>query len=301
MDLDALIRSMENLLGRLLGADVQLTVTLEPGLGAVRIDPGQFEQVLVNLAVNARDAMPLGGRLAVEAHNVDLEPGAVPAGQGLAPGDYVELLIRDSGDGMDPETVRRAFEPFYTTKETGVGTGLGLATCYGILKQSGGHISVASAPGRGSTFRILLPRVGESPEAEPVAAAADAAFGGSETVLVVEDEPQVRRLIQRLLGENGYTVLAAGDGEEALEVARTHAGAIQLLLTDVVLPRMSGREVARRLDTHRPGLPVLYMSGHTEDAIVERGVLEPGLDFLPKPYTAPEVLRRVREALDRPG
>ena len=301
VDLDALIRSMENLLGRLLGADVQLTVTLEPGLGAVRIDPGQFEQVLVNLAVNARDAMPLGGRLAVEAHNVDLEPGAVPAGQGLAPGDYVELLIRDSGDGMDPETVRRAFEPFYTTKETGVGTGLGLATCYGILKQSGGHISVASAPGRGSTFRILLPRVGESPEPEPVHAAAYAASGGSETVLVVEDEPQVRRLIQRLLGENGYTVLAAGDGEEALEVARTHAGAIQLLLTDVVLPRMSGREVARRLDTHRPGLPVLYMSGHTEDAIVERGVLEPGLDFLPKPYTAPEVLRRVREALDRPG
>src|SRR5439155_17662535 len=204
------------------------------------------------------------------------------------------LLVRDSGDGMDPETVRRAFEPFYTTKETGVGTGLGLATCYGILKQSGGHISVASAPGRGSTFRILLPRVGESPEPEPVHAAAYAASGGSETVLVVEDEPQVRRLIQRLLGENGYTVLAAGDGEEALEVARTHAGAIQLLLTDVVLPRMSGREVARRLDTHRPGLPVLYMSGHTEDAIVERGVLEPGLDFLPKPYTAPEVLRRVR-------
>ena len=299
VDLDRLTRSMENLLGRLLGADVHLTVALEPGLGPVRVDPGQFEQVLVNLAVNARDAMPRGGRLTIEARNLALGPDTLSPGQELRPGDYVELLVGDTGIGMDSETVLRAFDPFYTTKQAGSGTGLGLATCYGIIKQSGGHISVASAPGRGTTFRVLLPRVGESPEPEAAEAAALPAAGGSETVLVVEDEPQVRVLLQRLLGQQGYSVLAAADGDEALALAHAHPGAIQLLLTDVVLPRMSGREVARRLDAHRPGLPVLYVSGHTEDAIVERGVLETGLDFLPKPYTRAEVLRRVREALDR--
>ncbi|HEV8358583.1 MAG TPA: PAS domain S-box protein [Gemmatimonadales bacterium] len=299
VDLERLARSMENLLGRLLGADVHLTIALGPALGRVRVDPGQLEQVLVNLAINARDAMPGGGRLTIEARNLALGPDTLPPGQELCPGDYVELLVRDTGNGMDPETVLRAFEPFYTTKKAGSGTGLGLATCYGIIKQSGGHITVASAPGRGTTFRILLPHVSQSPEPEPGEAAALPAAGGSETVLVVEDEPQVRVLLQRLLAQQGYRVLAAADGDEALALSRAHPGAIQLLVTDVVLPRMNGREVARRLDADRPGLPVLYVSGHTEDAIVDRGVLESGLDFLPKPYTRTEVLRRVREALDR--
>ena len=298
VDLNALARSAESLLARLIGADVELRVVLAPGLGSVRLDPGQFEQILVNLAANARDAMPAGGRFTIETRNVRLGADAFPPGHGLNPGPYVEVVVSDSGEGMDSGTMRRAFEPFFTTKPVGAGTGLGLATCYGIVKQSGGHISVASRPGEGTTFHLYFPEVAEAPESVAPAPAAGTAAGGSETILVVDDEEPLRVLFRRILGAKGYRVLVAGCADEAVDVVSAHGGRIDLLLTDVVLPGGTGREVARRLIELQPALPVLYMSGYAEDAIVERGVLEAGLAFLSKPFDALEVVRRVREMLD---
>jgi two-component system, cell cycle sensor histidine kinase and response regulator CckA len=298
VDLNVLTRSMDSLLTRVIGEDIRLTVRLDPELGAVRLDPNQFEQVLVNLAVNARDAMPSGGRLTIETRNVSLGPAGTSPDHSLPAGSYAELLFADSGAGMDSATMQQVFEPFFTTKAPGSGTGLGLSTCYGIIKQSGGDITVESVPGLGTTFHLFFPRV----EA-PVDAAVEESFqfqtaGGTESILVVEDEPQLRDLFIRILSQKGYQVSAAASGEEALQAARTRAREIDLLVTDVVLPGASGREIARQLQTLQPGLRILYVSGYAEDAIVRRGVLEPGLEFLEKPFTPAELARRVRQVLD---
>jgi CheY-like chemotaxis protein len=265
----------------------------------VLVDRSQLEQVIMNLAVNARDAMPQGGQLTIETRNVELAAADAQRHFGVEPGPYVLLAVSDTGHGMDAETLAHAFEPFFTTKTKEHGTGLGLATVYGIVKQAGGQIWVYSEPGRGAAFKIYLPRFqrdAERPAARPEAAAGEAPRG-SETILVVEDEPALRELIGEILVDAGYTVLAAGDGEQGLALARSHPQAVHMLLTDVVLPRMSGREVAARLRLERPGVAVLYMSGYTDDAIVHHGVLEPGAAFLQKPVGPDALLRKVREVL----
>jgi len=255
---------------------------------------------LMNLVVNARDAMPHGGKVTIETKNVTLDEGYAFHHVPVEPGDYTMLAISDTGMGMDKETQSHVFEPFFTTKAAGKGTGLGLSTVYGIVKQSGGHIGVESAPGHGTTFRIWLPEVVEAPEAAPVSAPTGAAAPeGSETILLVEDEDAVRGLLREVLEEAGYTVLQAASGVEALRVSRAHAGTVDLLLTDVVMPGMGGREVATLLAAQRPGLRVLFASGYTAEAIARHGVLEPGTDLIHKPFTPDALLRCVRERLDR--
>jgi CheY-like chemotaxis protein len=258
-----------------------------------------MEQVIVNLAVNARDAMPKGGRLALSVRDAVVDPAG--EGAGLRAGRYAHIEVRDDGVGMDAETLERVFEPFFSTKEKGKGTGLGLATVYGIVKQSGGHITVDSAPGAGTTFHIWLPEVEEQAEEAAEAAIVDAKKkAGSETILLVEDEDAVRNLLQEVLTESGYRVLSAASGAEALRVSRAHAGVLDLLLTDVVMPGMGGREVATMLSAERPGLRVLFASGYTAEAIARQGILEPGTDLIHKPFTPDALLRRVREKLERP-
>ena len=298
LDLNHLVKNVGKMLRRLIGEDIKLDSDLAPDLAAVRADPGQLEQVLVNLAVNARDAMPDGGRLAIKTFNAEITGEHVPLPNPIPPGRYVVLQLSDSGVGMSAETQARIFEPFFTTKEQGKGTGLGLATVYGIVRQSGGHITVESAPGAGATFRLYLPRVDEAvtPVAAPGTVAAPAA--GRETVLLAEDEPLVRILARRVLEQAGYTVLAAGGGAEALETARRHDGPIHLLLTDVVMPEMSGRDLVRRLGELRPDVPVLYMTGYSEEAIARHGVLDPGTALIQKPFTPAALARKVREVLD---
>ena len=295
VDLNDLVEGVEKLMRRLLGDQVELVTRLAPQAGAVRVDPGQFEQVLVNLAVNARDAMPEGGRLTVETETLRLD-GVQAQPLEVTAGAFARLRVTDTGVGMDPETVARAFEPFFTTKQPGKGTGLGLATCYGIVRQAGGHIGVTSTPGRGTRFEILLPRVADRAE-RPSPAAATPAPRGGETVLVAEDEPQVRDLAVRTLREHGYEVLVASDGEEAARVASSHSRPVDLLVTDLRMPRVSGRELALRLQETRPALRVLYISGFTD----ETGGMPEGLDFLPKPFTPTTLARRVRDALDTDG
>jgi CheY-like chemotaxis protein len=271
-----------------------------------------MEQMILNLCVNARDAMPDGGRLTVRTDNVDLDEAAAAELSDARPGPYVMLEVSDTGAGMDEETRSHLFEPFFTTKEQGKGTGLGLSTVYGIVKQSGGHISVASALGTGSTFHIYLPRVAASAAAaapeprrapEPATARRSApsenlAPGRGETILLVEDAQRVRAVVREILEMTGYTVLEARHGADAVEVANRHAGPIHLLVTDVVMPQMSGRELAQRLATLRPDLKVLYMSGYTDDAIVRHGVLASGIAFLSKPFTPDALALKVRELLD---
>jgi two-component system, cell cycle sensor histidine kinase and response regulator CckA len=258
---------------------------LDPALGTVRADPTQIEQVIVNLAVNARDAMPGGGAVTIETSNVETEDGA-----------FVELRMTDTGVGMTDEERIQLFDPFFTTKEGG--TGLGLATVYGIVEQSGGTIEVDSSPGMGSSFRIWLP-FAEAPaeEAQP-APADDAPVAGTETILLVEDETVVRQLVAEILEASGFAVLQAGDGPSALELLRRHSGEVQLLVTDVVMPGMSGPEVAQAVVSMRPGTEVLYTSGYTDSAIGHHGVLEPGIAFLQKPFSADELTRKVRGILD---
>jgi two-component system cell cycle sensor histidine kinase/response regulator CckA len=284
-----------------IGEDIQLTTTLAPGLGPVRADAGQLEQVLVNLAVNARDAMPNGGRLAIATANADFDTAhAVPDhAPPLPPGHYVVLRVTDSGTGMDAQTQARMFEPFFTTKPQGKGTGLGLATVYGIVRQSGGHIDVDSALGRGTTFRIYLPRA-DGPLEEALAAPAASApvVPGRETVLLAEDDPLVRLLARKVLEKAGYTVLVAASGADALTLAEGHAGAIDLLVTDVVMPEMSGRDLMRRLTQRHDGIKVLYVTGYADEAVAHHGVLDPGTAFLPKPFTPDRLTRKVREVLD---
>jgi hypothetical protein len=300
LDLNAVVRDLLPMLRRLIGEDIELTTRLEPDLGRVRADPGQVEQVLMNLAVNARDAMGRGGTLAVETHNADLDETYARQHPPTRPGPYVRLTVSDTGEGMDRDTLARVFEPFFTTKEQGKGTGLGLATAYGIVKQSGGYIWVYSEMGHGSAFKVYLPRVeSEAAPARPAAAAAEAPRG-SETILLVEDESGVRALARDVLEARGYRVLEGRGGREALQICERYGADIHLLLTDVVMPGMSGRALAEQLVLQRPGVKVLYMSGYTEDAIARHGVLEAGLAYLQKPFTIDSLTRKVREVLDSP-
>ena len=294
LDVNVVVADMEKMLRRVIGEDLDFVTVLRHGVGRVKADPGQLEQVIINLAVNSRDAMPQGGRLTIETANAAVDE---VGGPGQVPGRYVLISITDTGTGMDAETRSHLFEPFFTTKPVGKGTGLGLATVYGIVKQFGGYIWVDSEPQRGTTFRIYLPEVQEAAQ-EPGAAAASVAGNGSETVLLVEDETMVRTLARKALESHGYRVLEAGAAPAALELSERHVGPINLLLTDVVMPGMSGRELAHRLLEVRGTLRVLYMSGYTDDAVLRHGVLEEGMAYLQKPFTPDKLARKVREVLD---
>ncbi len=297
LDLNSIITNMDKLLRRLLGEDVELITSLDSKLGHVKADPGQLEQVIMNLAVNARDAMPDGGRLTVETGNFDLDESYSLEHAMAKPGRYAMFTVSDTGTGMDPETLSRVFEPFFTTKEMGKGTGLGLSTVYGIVKQSGGYIWAESQPGKGASFRVLLPIVEDV--TEPVAArpGQSVSFRGTETILLVEDEDGVRALIREVLARHGYHVVETRHGGEALIACEQHKGNIHLLLTDVVLQQMSGRDLAKRLLGVRPEMKVLYISGYTEEAIINQGVLDPGTAFLQKPFTPGVLARKIREVL----
>jgi PAS domain S-box-containing protein len=301
LDVNGLVAELGKLLGRLIGEDVALVTVLDPALGSVRGDRGQLEQVVMNLVLNARDAMPQGGTLTIETRNVELAADDAGVHFGVQPGPYVLLAIRDTGTGMNATTQAHIFEPFFTTKTPGRGTGLGLATVYGIVKQSAGNIEVESAPGRGTTFRVLLPRVVEPAPVARGRATTDVVTGGTETVLVVEDERIVRRLICDVIRERGYTVLEAGDGVEALRSAEEHAGPIHLLITDLVMPRMSGRVLAEHLTALRPGMRVLFLSGYAAEAMARHGVPDEETAFLQKPFVPDALAAKVRVALSGPN
>ena len=298
LDLNVVLGGLEPMLRRLICEDIRLVVRTSPSLGRVSADAGQIEQVLVNLAVNARDAMPQGGTLTIETSNAELDADfGRRHGVALAAGRYVRLAVSDTGTGMDEATRCRVFEPFFTTKEVGRGTGLGLSTVYGIVKQSNGYIWVSSQPGRGTTFEIYLPRITDAASDER-SDTPPPAPPGSETILLVEDEDAVRSLARRILQRQGYTVLEARHGRDALRIAKGHDGEIDLVITDVVMPEMSGSELAHHLAEQRPGTPLLYMSGYTDDEIIRRGVLDPGMAFLEKPFTSSSLVRKVRQILD---
>jgi len=298
LSLNQVAVGIEKMLSRVLGEDVDLVQLLAPDLGLTLADPGQIEQALMNLVVNARDAMPDGGKLTIETSNIEIDAEYAARHISVKPGPYVLLAVTDTGCGMDPQTQARVFEPFFTTKEKGKGTGLGLSTVYGIVKQSGGSIWVYSEPGKGTTFKIYLPREAAGATVPAARPPAIPIRTGTETVLVVEDEEALRRVAARALAAAGYSVLSAADGEEALRAVAQHSGAIDLLVTDVVMPGMGGATLAQELTVRRPELKILYMSGYTDDAIVRHGVLEAGIHFLAKPFTAPDVTRKVREVLD---
>jgi CheY-like chemotaxis protein len=297
---NGVIGGMAEMLRRLIGENIVLVTLPAPSLGQVMADPGQIEQILMNLAVNARDAMPTGGRLTVETSNVVGDEAYVRHHAGARPGAYVVLAVTDTGTGMSAETQARLFEPFFTTKGPGKGTGLGLATVYGIVKQSGGNIWVSSEPGRRTSFKVYLPRVDAVPDAAEGSEEAGALPRGHETILLVEDEPDLRDLALEILAMHGYVVLVAAEADEALRLADGHAGRLDLLVTDVMMPGMSGRELAVELAARRPGLRVLYMSGYTADAMAGHGVLEPEIMFLQKPYSPAALAHKVREVLDVP-
>jgi signal transduction histidine kinase/CheY-like chemotaxis protein len=299
LDLNGIVLEMDRMLRRLIGEAIEVETRLAPDLAPVEADPSQIEQVVMNLVVNARDAMPAGGRLSIETANVLFDEAYVRTHADTRPGSYVMLAVADTGEGMDAETSGRVFEPFFTTKDTG--TGLGLSTVYGIVKQSGGTIQVYSEPGQGTTFKVYLPQAVGEARPVPVAPRLSDAPQGTETLLVAEDEPMLRELEARILRAAGYRVLVAGDGQEALQVCATHEGEIHLLITDVVMPGMGGRELADRAVVLRPDLRVLFASGHTDDAIVRDGRLDAGLPFIQKPFVAAELLTAVRRLLDRAG
>jgi two-component system cell cycle sensor histidine kinase/response regulator CckA len=297
LDLNAVIADMDKMFRRVLGEDIILAISLGTGLGPVKADRGQVEQVIMNLVVNARDAMPKGGRLTLETRNVELDATYAADREDAKAGPHVLLAVSDTGAGIPSEVLPRIFEPFFTTKERGKGTGLGLATVYGIVKQSGGHVAAYSEPGRGATFKVYLARIEGKPKERATAARVKPAAGGTETILVVEDEAPVRKLLTQVLKRQGYTVLDAASGLEALQAIAAHGGPIHLMVTDVVMPGMSGRDLARRVAPLRPEAKVLYISGYTEDAIVNHGELEPGTAFLSKPFTPAALATKVREVL----
>ena len=290
------VREMEGMLRRLIPEHVHIVSALPEHTGRVKADPGQLEQVILNLALNARDAMPLGGKLTIETGNAELDEAYARSHPGVSAGRYVQIAVSDNGAGMDGETRARLFEPFFTTKELGRGTGLGLSTVYGIVRQSGGHIFVYSEPAQGSTFKVYLPRVDE-PVSPPVAGSDRILPAGRGTVLLVEDDEVVREFVREVLTENGYSVIPTATADEAVGAADAHAGVIALLLTDVVVPGTGGSRLAEAIAGRRPGLPVLYMSGYTEDAVVHHGVLDAGITLLSKPFTPHELLRAVQTAL----
>jgi PAS domain S-box-containing protein len=298
LDLNILVTDLEMMLRRLIGEDINLVLVRDSALGRVKADPGQINQIFMNLAINARDAMPQGGKLIIETSNVMLDETYADRHITVPPGRYVMLAISDSGIGMHAEIQTHIFEPFFTTKEKGKGTGLGLAMVYGTIKQTGGFIWVYSEPGRGTTFKIYLPRVEEVGKSVQPSEAQRLSAEGTETILLVEDEETVRALATRILQASGYNVLESMSPEDALQIGERYQESIDLLLTDVVLPRMNGRKVAEHLALMRPGLRVLYMSGYTDNAIVHHGVLEAGIAFLQKPFTPSSLVGKVREVLD---
>jgi PAS domain S-box-containing protein len=298
LDLNSIVLGLDKLLQRLVGEHIVMKTLAGENVGAVRADPSQIEQVIVNLVVNARDAMPEGGRLTLETANADLDAAYARDHVSVRAGRYVMLAVTDTGVGMAPETIAHIFEPFYTTKESGEGTGLGLSTVYGIVKQSGGYIWVYSEPGKGTAFKVYLPRIDERAEALPFVKNESPSRRGTETILVVEDNEGVRELACMILDGQGYKVLVAESPAHAEELCEKHSGGIQLLLTDVVMPGVSGRELTRRITARYPGIRVLYMSGYTDDVIAQGGVLEPGVAFLQKPFTPRDLGAKIREVLD---
>jgi two-component system cell cycle sensor histidine kinase/response regulator CckA len=297
LDLNEVVSNLENMLRRLIGEDIVLLTLLEPALGRVKADPGQIEQVIMNLAVNARDAMPFGGKLTIETRNANLDETYAHNHPSVKASPHIMLAVSDTGAGMSPETQEHIFEPFFTTKEKGKGTGLGLATVYGIVKQSGGSIWVYSELGQGTVFKVYFPTVTESGDTgEPTTAEADSERG-TETVLVVEDEEGVRSLVRLGLASAGYNVLETADPESALSTCANHDGPIHLLLTDVVMPQMSGPAVAEKVLALRPDIKVLYMSGYTDDAIVHHGVLSQEMPFIQKPFSPVALRKKIREVL----
>jgi signal transduction histidine kinase len=300
LNLNAIVSEMSQMIGPLVGEDVELIVELDPELGRVKADSGQIEQIIANLAVNAKDAMPSGGMLCLNTSNMVLDEAIARNFELVKAGPYVLLTVSDTGHGMDPETVRHIFEPFFTTKEVGKGTGLGLSTVYGIVKQSGGFVSVDSEVGRGTTFRIYLPQVEEEVSEIETRPRLSALLPGKETVLLVEDDTQVRSIAAMALEMSGYDVLTAADGAEALLLCERFDNKIDLLLTDMVMPRMGGQELSNRLLKLRPGTRVLYMSGYSENAIVHHGAMEEGSDFIEKPFSVEDLTRKTREVLGAP-
>jgi signal transduction histidine kinase/ActR/RegA family two-component response regulator len=300
LDVGAVIADLGSMLDRLIGEDIEMVIRMPESLGHVKIDPGQLDQVMMNLAVNARDAMPHGGRLVIEASNVRRESGPLVGTDEVPAGDYVMLAVTDSGCGMSREVLARVFEPFYTTKPIGQGTGLGLSMVYGIIRQSEGRITAYSEPGVGTTFKVYLPRVDDAQEVPAIPAVSRGSRQGlGETILVVEDEALVLGLITETLSEAGYRVLPARDGATALQVVATHDGDIHLALTDMIMPGMNGKEVALELGRLRPGLQVLYVSGYSDVGIVNDGCLDQGVMLLQKPFSQDELLERVRDLIDR--
>jgi PAS domain S-box-containing protein len=297
VDLNAIVTGLDRLLKPLVGEGIDLKYRLASDLGRTRADAGQMEQVIMNLVVNAKDAMPKGGQIKIETSNVLVGEEIRNEYSYFLPGSYVALTVKDTGHGMDKETQARIFEPFFTTKEQGKGTGLGLSTVYGIIKQTRGYIFAQSEVGMGTTFRIYLPRVEDTTEVQNAAPVAMAAKGGTETVLLVEDEESVRELVRDTLESKGYKVLEAGNGDAALKIASSYSGQIDILISDVVMPGLSGRDLAKKLNETHPKLKILYLSGYTEEAIIHQGVLEPGTAFLQKPFTLQTLSRKVRDVL----
>jgi len=300
LDLNTLLKDLDKMLHRVIGEDIELVNVLAEDLGRVKVDPGQVEQVVLNLALNAKDAMSRGGKLTIETANVELDETYSRTHGDVIPGRYVMLAVSDTGIGMTPEIKNRLFEPFFTTKEKGKGTGLGLAMVYGIVKQSGGNIWVYSEAGMGTTFKVYLPRVDEPLEEKKKRKLSEGKLPrGGETVLAVEDNKDVRRLAAQILKRQGYRVLEAANGGEALLVCGKLKEEIHLLLTDVVMPGMSGHELAQRLSVLRPEMKILYMSGYSDDSIASYGILNEKVSFIPKPFSLEVLVNRVREVLDK--
>jgi CheY-like chemotaxis protein len=299
IDLNATLQDLEKMLRRVIGEDIELSFLLDKNLGRLKADPGQIEQAILNLIVNARDAMPSGGKITAETCNVDLGKEYALTHMGINPGPYIMLSISDTGMGMGPEIRERIFEPFFTTKEKGKGTGLGLSTVYGAVKQSGGNVWVYSEPRQGTTFKIYLPRVDEPLEAPAKKLTRGKMPHGHETILVVEDEEEVRKLAVGILGRYGYRVLEASHGGEALQICEQCKEPIHLLMSDVVMPGMSGPDFARRLKYFYPEIKVLFMSGYTDNALSQNGLLDEAVFFLQKPFSVEKLTGKIREVLDQ--